>query len=385
MTSQLRNSLQELLHPRASSIKRASTAFLLHRIVLSLWFWAIDLLGIIERTTGQPELEGLELAGRGFRYVFIDIWLRWDSVHYLRIAQSGYTGDERSGFYPLYPLLGRFTGWLFGGDNWLGMLFVSNLFALLAFYLLDRWLVSLGHEEQAPWALASLALFPTGFFLLAGYPHSLLLSLALGGAWCMSNRRYALAFFVGLAAGLTHSTALPLSLLFAFWPHKNRKLGRLLIASGPPLGILAFMAWRATQGFPPYADMLRTVWGRGWIAPWTAFIQAQQTLGWSVLLLRAWPNILIAALSIYAIVWAARNVSQAHALYQAGLVALLLATGTQHEFLTGFGRYALSGYPLFATIASTASKDRMRALTLGLSLSIQLYLSGLFVLWAFVG
>jgi hypothetical protein len=116
-----------------------------------------------------------------------------------------------------------------------------------------------------------------------------------------------------------------------------------------------------------------------------AFIQAQQSLGWPVLLLRAWLNILIAGLSIYAIVWAARNVSQPHAFYQAGLVILLLATGTQHEFLTGFGRYALSGYPLFATLASTFNKGRLRSLTLGLSFSVQLYLSGLFMLWAFVG
>ena len=375
----------EILSKRSASLKRAAFTFLLQRVGLSLWFWVIDLLGLAERTSGTPALEGLQLATRGFRGAFVDIWLRWDSVHYLRIAQLGYAGDERSGFYPLYPLLGRVAGWLFGGDAWLGLLLISNLFAFCAFYLLDRWMVSIGRENQAAWALASLALFPSGFFLLAGYPHSLLLFLALTGIWCMANGRWSLAFLTGLAAGLTHSTALPLSILFLFWPAEKRKLGRLLAASGPPLGVAAFMAWRISQGYPDYAQLLNSVWGRGWIAPWTALIQAQETLGWPVLLLRSWPNILIAALSIWAIVWAAFNLAPQHALYQIGLVALLLATGTQHEFLTGFGRYALSGYPLFAAIPAILQSDRGRALSLAVWLMIQLYLSGLFVLWAFVG
>jgi hypothetical protein len=350
-----------------------------------MWFWIIDLLGLTERTTGAPALEGIQTATKGFRGAFIDIWLRWDSVHYLRIAQSGYAGDERSAFYPLYPTLGRFTGRILGGDNWLGLLVVSNLFALLAYYMLDRWLVSLGHEKQAAWALASLALFPTGFFLLAAYPHSLLLFLALAGAWCMANRRWTLAFLTGLAAGLTHSTALPLALVFLFWPDDKHKLGRLLVASGPPLGIAAFMTWRISQGFPAFMQLQRSVWGRGLVPPWTTLIEAQGSLGWSVLLLRSWPNILIACASIYAIYWAARNLPPQHAVYQAGFVLLLLSTGTRFDFLSGFGRFALAGYPLFAAIPSVLDGDRPRVFGLGASLLIQLYLAGLYALWAFVG
>jgi hypothetical protein len=385
MFQTLSTSITESLRLRSSSLRRAAFAYFIQRVGLSLWFWVIDLLDLTERTTGIPALEGFQLATRGFRGAFVDIWLRWDSVHYLRVAQFGYAGDERSGFYPLYPLLGRFSGWILGGDTWLGLLIASNLFAFLSFFLLDRWMVSLGREEQAKWVHTSLVMFPTGFFLLAGYPHSLLLFLALAGVWSMVNRRWPLGFLCGLAAGLTHSTALPLALLFALWPDKKRRFGRLLAASGPPLGIAAFMAWRSYQGFPPYTQMMGAIWGRGWIAPWTALIQAQESLGWSVLILRSWPNVLIAALSLYAVFWAARNLQRQHAVYQAGLVALLLVTGTQHEFLTGFSRYALSGYPLFATIAAVLHKSRQRALFLGLSLMVQLYLSGLFVLWAFVG
>ncbi len=209
---------------------------------MSLWFLVIDALGLMESASGIPALEGLELATAGFRRLWIDEWLRWDSVHYLRIAQFGYAGDERSGFFPLYPLLGRGFGWLFGGDAWLGLLVVSNMAALLSFYLLDRWMVSLGREQQAPWALAGLAMFPTAFFLVAGYPHSLLLMLVFLGIWNMARVHWTLTLLSGLAAGLTHSTALPLSFLFAFWPGLRRSYGRYLSALGSLLGIAAFLA-----------------------------------------------------------------------------------------------------------------------------------------------
>src|SRR5215207_496601 len=43
---------------------------------------------------------------------------RWDSIWYLRIADSGYAGSTtRAAFFPLYPLLVRGVGTLFGGSH----------------------------------------------------------------------------------------------------------------------------------------------------------------------------------------------------------------------------------------------------------------------------
>ena len=43
---------------------------------------------------------------------------RWDSVWYLRIADSGYgESTARAAFFPLYPLLVRGVGTLFGGSH----------------------------------------------------------------------------------------------------------------------------------------------------------------------------------------------------------------------------------------------------------------------------
>lgn len=385
MVESIKLACQNLAQRLSPSWRRALFAFLGLRLGSSLWFWLIQAAGLMERASGTPALQGLKLATAGFRGRWIDVWLRWDSVHYLRIAKYGYAGDERSIFFPLYPFLGRCFGYLLGGDAWIGLLFVSNLATVLAFYLFDRWMVSLGKERQASWALAGLALFPTAFFLVGGYPHSLLLLFALLGVWSLSTGRWVLAFLCGLAAGLTHSTALPLALLFAFWPSPHRSPGHYLTALGPLLGIALFLSARIAAGLPDYGELARLIWGRQLIAPWTALNMAQQSLGWPVLLLRSWPNILIALISIYAIFWAARNLSLQHTLYQAGLVLLLLATGTRYDFLSGFGRYALSGYPLFAALPALFGTGRKRMLALCISGMIQLYLSGFFVLWAFVG
>lgn len=385
MSSHLTNRIIARGRELPPSLKRSTLAFIAMRFSLSLWFGIIDALGLIPSAEGRASLEGISFASSGFRRSFIDVWLRWDGLHYFRIAEFGYLGDERSVFYPLYPMLGRLAGWLFAGDSWLGLLLVSNAFTFLSFYLLDRWMVSLGREKEAPWALAALAIFPTAFFLLAGYPHSLLLTLALFGIWCMSHRRWALAFLSGLAAGLTHSIALPLAVLYAAWPTRHGSHIRYLIALGPPLGMVAFLAWRIHMGFPDYVYMQKTIWGRAWIAPWRELVQAQEFLGWRLLLLRSAPNLLIALASIAAIVWSAKSLTRQHTLYMAAFVLLIIATGTRFDFLSSLGRFALSGYPLFAAFGALLRRKPQRLYLMALSTTLQLYLSGLFVLWGFVG
>jgi hypothetical protein len=201
----------------------------------------------------------------------------------------------------------------------------------------------------------------------------------------MSNKRWGLAFMSGLAAGLTHSIALPISVLFAAWPTQRKSFIQYLVALGPPLGMMAFLAWRIHMGFPDYVHMQEAIWGRGWIAPWKELVQAQQFLGWRLLLLRSAPNILIAVASTAAVIWVARNLTRQHTFYQASFVLLIIATGTRFDFLSSVGRFALSGYPAFVAFAALLGPKRRRLYLLTFSAMVQLYLSGLFALWGFVG
>ena len=174
---------------------------------------------------------------------------RWDSVWYLRIADSGY-GDSapRAAFFPLYPLLVRSVGELFGGSY--GALLVSAylislaafLGALVLLYRLTE--LELGRPLARP-TLLLLAIFPAALYFGAPYSESLFLLLAVGAFYAARTDRWAWA---GACAGLASATRsagllLVLPLVLIWWssrPRRARDAAWLLLA---PLGLVAYAAW----------------------------------------------------------------------------------------------------------------------------------------------
>ena len=68
---------------------------------------------------------------------FTDIWARWDSDFFLRIAQNGYD-DASAAFHPLYPALIAVLGRAFFGHYILAGLVISLVCCLGSFVLLHR-------------------------------------------------------------------------------------------------------------------------------------------------------------------------------------------------------------------------------------------------------
>src|SRR5256885_7045385 len=68
---------------------------------------------------------------------FTDVWARWDSVFFVRIAEHGY-GKASAAFYPLYPGLVAAFGRAFFGHYVVAGIVVSLTAALFAFVLLYR-------------------------------------------------------------------------------------------------------------------------------------------------------------------------------------------------------------------------------------------------------
>src|SRR5919204_644851 len=129
---------------------------------------------------------------------FTDIWARWDSVFFVRIAQHGYD-NASAAFGPLYPGLVAALGHVFFGHYVLAGIVVSLAAALGAFALLHRIAEERLGVEGARRALLYLALFPTALFLQAVYSESLYLLLVLGAFVLAERGRFAAA---GLTAGL---------------------------------------------------------------------------------------------------------------------------------------------------------------------------------------
>jgi hypothetical protein len=174
---------------------------------------------------------------------------RWDSVWYLRIADSGY-GDSapRAAFFPLYPLLVRAVGTAFGGSHaaLLAAAFLVSLAAFLAALVLLHRLteLELGRPLARP-TLLLLAVFPAALYFGAPYSESLFLLLAVGAFYAARTDRWAWA---GACAGLASATRsagllllLPLALIW--WSSRPRRPSDAAWLALAPAGILAYAAW----------------------------------------------------------------------------------------------------------------------------------------------
>jgi Mannosyltransferase (PIG-V) len=151
-----------------------------------------------------------------------DVWARWDSVWFLRIAEHGYGAAHgvAAAFYPLYPLTLAGLGRILGGHYLLAGILVSLAATLGSFALLHRLAEQRLGSDGARRAVLYLAVFPTALFLQAVYSESLFLVLALGAFLLAERGRW-------LGAGVTTGLAV-----------LTRVSGVALLPA------LAIMAWR---------------------------------------------------------------------------------------------------------------------------------------------
>ena len=210
---------------------------------------------------------------------------RWDSVWYLRIADSGY-GDSapRAAFFPLYPLLVRGVGTAFGGSH--GALLVASYLVSLAAFLAALVLLhrltelELGRRLARP-VLLLLAVFPAAVYFGAPYSESLFLLLAVGAFYAARTGRWAWA---GACAGLASGTRsagllLLLPLLIIWWSSRPRRAGDAAWLLLAPLGIVAYAAWLGlVEGDALRFLDVQEAWSRELAVPlagaWDGFVAA---------------------------------------------------------------------------------------------------------------
>ena len=95
-----------------------------------------------------------------------DIWARWDSDFFLRIAEDGYD-KASSAFNPLYPALVALLGRVLFGHYVLAGLLISLAAGLASFLLLYRLAAERLGADGAERTILYLAVFPMTLFLQA--------------------------------------------------------------------------------------------------------------------------------------------------------------------------------------------------------------------------
>jgi hypothetical protein len=219
-------------------------------------------------------------------------WAQWDAAHYARIALNGYdhpTDPGSPAFFPLYPLIVRLLGSIFGmADTTQDVLIVGVIVAVFFFMvavLLLTWLfeIHLG-PEVARTAGVLLLVSPFSFFLTAGYTESLFLVLvALVFLLAHRERWLFAAFVVALAtASRVPGVFLIPTLLLIAWRHRASIRQLMVIALVSPLGLLSYMAYTWWALDDPLAFLAAQAgWGGFQERTWT-YVQGFQAdpLAW---------------------------------------------------------------------------------------------------------
>ena len=107
-------------------------------------------------------------------------WGHWDGVWFIKIAVAGYAeSDGSTAFFPLYPLLLRYVGVLFGGNLLLTGISISLVCYGGAMVLLYRLVRTQYDARTAALTVTLISLVPTSLVFQAVYTESLLLLLSL--------------------------------------------------------------------------------------------------------------------------------------------------------------------------------------------------------------
>src|SRR5581483_527477 len=159
----------------------------------------------------------------------VDVWARWDSVWFLRIADHGYSSASHAdaAFYPLYPAAIAGLGRALFGHYLLAGLLISLAASLGAFWLLHRAAEERLGAEGARRAVLYLAVFPMSLFLVAVYSASLCLLLSLAAFLLAERGRWLGAWSAAALALLTRfaGAALVPALVLLAWrsPARGRR------------------------------------------------------------------------------------------------------------------------------------------------------------------
>jgi hypothetical protein len=375
------------------------------RILLSAWLGIVWL--VVDRyqaTSGawvQSAFGHLSphqtLIGRAL----LDVWVRWDAVHYLNIAKVGYQGVGLGdmNFFPLYPALVWIAGILSFHETILAALLVSTLAAALALVVFYQLILDVFADQNlALWTVVVWALFPTSVFLFAPYSDALYAAIALGSLLALRRRRWLVGGVLASLAGLARAQGVLLCLPFLIgiarysWNTPRKPLSRpllgLLIA---PLGFLGYIAWRGQHGVVSVSESFASYSGVFFANPLTTLnLAIRQALATGEV--RVYLEIFVLVGCGAVLVW---MLTQKRFNRQFDLIAYTVVTLglflVKHSQVASVyqsaTRYVLSLFPVFIGIAALviALPPVGRKAYLLLSSCGLLIVSTLYSLWFFVG
>jgi len=332
---------------------------------------------------------------------FTDIWARWDSDFFVRIAQNGYDSASAA-FPPFYPALVAALGRIFFGHYLLAGLVISLLCCFGSFVLLHRLAEERLGADGARRSILYLAVFPMALFLQAVYSESLFLLLVLAAFALAERNRFAGAGLVAGLAILTRAAGFALlpSLALLAWRHRERLRALAGVALAVPVAaIYPLVLWQQLGDPWAFSDAqdrwhrhlsragpLGGIW-RGVVAGWRGAEQFVVGHGTNVPgtnpMHAAAENVqalafLVLFLVLTVVAW--RRFGAPYGLFAAVSLAIPLAYPSSRWPLLSLPRFGLVIFPFFLALAAlSAGKPRLQTAIVACS---ALFLGVAVVQWA---
>lgn len=253
------------------------------KVAAYLAVWLASLLGFCyfvtvlnpaQSTVPQPLSTG----------TFVQSFFYFDGGWFVDIAKYGYTGFSQvrgwdcsyisTAFFPLYPAAIRLVSYPLFGHYYAAALLVSWLSLLGCLIYLRRLALTFrreGDDSDAGFrACLCLLLFPTAFFLAAGYSESIFLLCAAGALYHARRSSWVLSGLWGFLACLARPVGLAVAAAImleaarqAGWRPRNLKprMAALLLA---PLGLATYMAYLWWRFSDPLIFTKAEKAGEGW-------------------------------------------------------------------------------------------------------------------------
>ncbi len=388
------------------SIVYGAFSFVVYRLIVSLVIReAVQHLPIIGKWTFSPctpEINHTIMESGRFGYLVAAMY-RWDTCNYLLIANDGYLPHVKQTVWPpLFPMLISLVDKIFHLPM-LSAMVVSNVAALACFILFFRVVEVNWGSAIARKAIWLLAIYPTAFYLLAGYTESLAMALALACFLALHDRKWILAGVLAAIATLARMQNIVLAAPMFFiavldFFRSGRKLPPRLpaILAAMLLPLLAFAGYNSYihfyLGMPWPSETLAVRWGQvpGW--PWVGVIEAVKyllgRLPGSPASVRYNYTSIVADLSLfgYCVGWLIAGLKlpipfQVYSWLM--LLTPLIAEGSSNH-IRSTARYTLSVFPIFVIMALRVKNRWVMGILILISIAAQIHMLVSFYQWIWV-
>ena len=306
---------------------------------------------------GVASYQALEDEKVPFGWPWLDIWNQWDAIHFLRLAEFGYSADDifKAWFYPLYPWSVRLFSYICG-DFLLAAFVVSAIALLFAVVILRRMAALEWSETIARRTVYFFLIFPTAFYLHIGYTESLFLALALGSIYAARRERWWLAGLLAAFSWMTRANGIVLLPTLAVeagqqWFTIKRWRWQWLWIGIVPVGfaVYLFLNWRISGGPFAFFGLRKELFHMSFSWPWNGIADAFRNL-------RRNPNqaeivgtqeLIFTGLGFFCAIASWFKLRPIYATWITGNWLILVCV----SFIESMPRYALTMFPIFFLFA----------------------------------